>query len=146
MSHLLQLSCEAAASVDSTNLIDNFSSINIEELLDTDLNNYVRTFLEIVKGVIWNRRTFQTYPKMETNGSKRPFVGLIPQAAKVGDKVCIVYGCSVPVVLQKTGRPNGTHCWQLIGDAYVNGIMDGELIQFAPLFKIKSAEIEFELR
>ena len=50
--HLLQLSCEAAASVDSTNLIDNFSSIDVEELLDTDLNDYVRTFLEIVKGVI----------------------------------------------------------------------------------------------
>ena len=146
LSHLLQLSCEATASVDSTNLIDNFSSIDVEELLDTDLNDHVRTFLEIVKGVIWNRRTFQTYPEIETDGSKRPFVGLIPQAAKVGDKVCIVYGCSVPVVLQQIGRPDGTHCWQLIGDAYVDGIMDGELIQFAHLSKIKRVEIEFELR
>lgn len=146
MSHLLQLSSEVSDASDCTNLLDNLSSIDVEELLDTDLNDHVRKFLEIVRDVIWNRRTFQALPELGTDYSKRPFVGLIPQGAKVGDKVCIVYGCSVPVVLRKKFKPDGTNCWQLIGDAYVDGIMDGELIQFASPSSIKSAEVEFELR
>jgi hypothetical protein len=83
---------------------------------------------------------------MGIDGSRRPFVGLIPQAAKVGDRVCIVYGCSVPVVMRKNVQPGGTDYWQLIGDAYVDGIMDGELIQFASPSWITAAEVEFELR
>ena len=144
MTHLLQLSSEVPDGLNSTNILDNLSSIDVEELLDADLNDHVRTFLEIVRDVIWNRKTFQTHPEMGIDGIKRPFVGLIPQSAKIGDRVCIIYGCSVPVVLRKKVQPMG--CWQLIGDAYVDGIMDGELIQFAPPHGGESALMEFELR
>lgn len=52
------------------------------------------------------------------------FLGLAPEAAERGDFVAIVYGCNFPVVL----RPNGDSYW-FIGECYIDGIMDGELIE-----------------
>jgi heterokaryon incompatibility protein (HET) len=149
MSHLLQLSSEIPEAGDVTkhdNFFDNISSIDVEELLDTDLHDHVRTFLEIVRDVVWNRRTFQALPEQEINDSSGPFVGLIPQSAKVGDRICVLYGCSVPVVLRQKVQPDGRITWQLIGDAYVDGIMDGELIEPSTPSWLKSEDGEFELQ
>jgi hypothetical protein len=48
-------------------------------------------------------------------------MGLVPEATLQGDLVYLPLGCSHPVVL----RP-GELSYQLIGEAYVNGFMDGE--------------------
>ena len=48
--------------------------------------------------------------------------GLGPPATKEGDVVCVLYGCSVPVILWKS---SDGHMIQ-IGEAYVNGKMEGE--------------------
>ncbi|KAI1194360.1 HET-domain-containing protein [Nemania serpens] len=49
------------------------------------------------------------------------YVGLVPDTARDGDKICILQGCNVPYVL----RPAGEH-YRLMGDAYMHGIMLGE--------------------
>ncbi|KAI3318840.1 HET-domain-containing protein [Xylariaceae sp. AK1471] len=49
------------------------------------------------------------------------YVGLIPDTAKEGDKVCILHGVNVPYVLRQVGEH-----YTLVGDAYVHGIMLGE--------------------
>jgi len=52
----------------------------------------VSDVLERVQSVIWNRRLMRT-------SNKR--LGLVPEYAKEGDFIVILYGCSVPVVLRR---------------------------------------------
>ncbi|RMJ04946.1 hypothetical protein CDV36_014380 [Fusarium kuroshium] len=52
------------------------------------------------------------------------YVGLGPGAMDSGDVIAIFYGAHVPFVL----RPKGQE-FQLLGEAYVHGIMDGEFMQ-----------------
>ncbi len=49
-----------------------------------------------------------------------------------GDKVAILFGCSTPIVL----RPHG-NCFQVLGEAYVQDLMDGEALEF-----LKSGQCE----
>lgn len=52
-------------------------------------------------------------------------LGLAPMDAKVGDIIALLEGGSVPYILRpRSGTEAG--CYELIGDAYVHGIMDGE--------------------
>jgi Heterokaryon incompatibility protein (HET) len=52
------------------------------------------------------------------------YIGLGPLASRKGDKVCVLFGCSTPVVLRPL--PNGGY--KFIGECYVHGIMEGEAI------------------
>jgi hypothetical protein len=119
-------------------------SIDIEELIEyEEIPKLAKDFLLVVRDVVWNRRTFQSKPLDATD---RHFVGLIPQNARVGDQICILYGCSVPVVLRKYKALDGNFYWRLVGDAYVHGVMDGELFEQAPEELIASNEVVFEIR
>ena len=63
--------------------------------------------------------------------TKRGFVGWAPDnmygklqdQTRVGDVICIIFGCSVPLVV----RPLRDR-WQVVGEAYVQGVMDGEAL------------------
>ena len=52
--------------------------------------------------------------------------GLGPWDTKAGDIVFVLLGCNVPVIL----RPDGER-WVLVGEAFVLGIMDGEMAEVA---------------
>lgn len=56
---------------------------------------------------------------------KSPLFGLCPPDTKVGDIICILHGCSVPVVL----REKQSGYMSLVGEAYVHGVMDGEALE-----------------
>ena len=64
------------------------------------------------------------------NAGRKPFlsasgyVGLGPAAMDAGDVIVIFYGAPVSFVL----RPKGQE-FQLLGEAYIHGIMDGEFMQ-----------------
>lgn len=51
-------------------------------------------------------------------------VGAAPCRARDGDVVAILYGCSIPLVLRKV---NDNEAWQVIGEAYMHGFMNGEI-------------------
>jgi hypothetical protein len=51
-------------------------------------------------------------------------IGLGPNTAKKGDKICILLGCNIPVVI----RPKGDH-YIFIGEAFIHGAMYGELME-----------------
>jgi hypothetical protein len=51
-------------------------------------------------------------------------IGLGPNTTQKGDKVCILLGCHVPVII----RPEGDH-YIFIGEAYIHGVMYGELFE-----------------
>jgi hypothetical protein len=44
-----------------------------------------------------------------------------------GDIICILFGCSVPIVLREY-RTENDHYFEFIGEAYIHGMMDGEAV------------------
>jgi hypothetical protein len=53
-------------------------------------------------------------------------IAAVPEDARLGDAVCVLIGCSVPVCLRE-GTSSGT--WTLVGECYVHGYMHGEAIR-----------------
>jgi hypothetical protein len=58
--------------------------------------------------------------------TKQGYVGLGHAQAKVGDTVCLLSGCSVPVILRLCDGG-----YRVVGEAYIHGIMDGEAWEFS---------------
>lgn len=77
-------------------------------------------FLQRVQSVIWNRKFLVS--------KKLGLIGLAPMAAQENDFICILYGCSVPVVLREQKLGEETF-WELVGECYVHGMMDGEAME-----------------
>ncbi|KAH7361241.1 heterokaryon incompatibility protein-domain-containing protein [Pyrenochaeta sp. MPI-SDFR-AT-0127] len=51
-------------------------------------------------------------------------VGMAPCRAREGDIVAILFGCSIPLVLRRRGA---REAWQVIGEGYAHGFMNGEV-------------------
>jgi hypothetical protein len=56
--------------------------------------------------------------------TQQGYIGIGPATMKAGDSVCIYFGARVPHIL----RPRSDNGYTFIGEAYVHGIMDGELM------------------
>ncbi|PMD34353.1 hypothetical protein L207DRAFT_497721 [Hyaloscypha variabilis F] len=60
------------------------------------------------------------------------YFGLVPRRARVGDHIIVLFGgCTPFVVRERKGwdSPSSEKCyWQLVGEAYVHGMMDGEAL------------------
>ena len=52
-------------------------------------------------------------------------IGSAPQTAEEGDVLCVLYGCSVPVILRKFQDEN---FYEFVGECYLHGFMDAEAI------------------
>ncbi|KAF8863483.1 hypothetical protein BDZ45DRAFT_101627 [Acephala macrosclerotiorum] len=91
----------------------------LSKKITQDYPSMATMFLKRVRDIIWNRRYVRT---SKNNGG--PFFALVPSETKLGDSICILYGCSVPVVL----RPHEGRraAWKLIGECFIYGMMDGE--------------------
>jgi hypothetical protein len=126
--------------------------LNILDLIENERNALITDFCRRVQAVIHNRSLIRT-----TGGR----VGLARKKVKEGDLVCIIYGCSVPVIIRehrKDGcedgmdRQRGMHntlgqeetFHELIGECYVDGMMDGEAIEWQEENDVPS--VRFELR
>jgi hypothetical protein len=57
--------------------------------------------------------------------SESGLLGMAPRRARKGDLICILYGCSVPVVLRPHVEKGG---YSFIGECYVDGFMNGEAL------------------
>jgi hypothetical protein len=119
-------------------------------------------FLRRVQAVVWKRSLILT--------RREDFLGLAPSKAREGDLICILYGCSVPVVLRRIDKitigpnpPNplprtrsserppprtdssrSDHYYQFIGECYIHGMMDGEALRHQRVKGLQQQE--FELR
>jgi hypothetical protein len=58
--------------------------------------------------------------------TEQKLIGVVPQAAEVGDKVVLLRGSRVPLVFRKLEGGKGQWKWIVIGDCYVHGVMFGE--------------------
>ncbi|KAF7512731.1 hypothetical protein GJ744_000298 [Endocarpon pusillum] len=62
--------------------------------------------------------------------TSKQYMGLFPAGTKVGDQICVFLGGHIPFVV----RPSETSgAFQLIGECYVHGIMDGEVMKMTDL-------------
>ncbi|KAF2489419.1 HET-domain-containing protein [Lophium mytilinum] len=57
-------------------------------------------------------------------GDPNLLLGLGPSCAAQGDIIAVLLGCSAPIVL----RPSIDETYQVVGEAYVHGVMNGELL------------------
>ena len=67
------------------------------------------TFIRRVQAVIWDRRMILTGGTKDSTGGEvvPPLLALVPRGTQKGDLICILYGCSVPVVLRKRELSTG---------------------------------------
>lgn len=78
------------------------------------------TFSQIAETVTLNRTLFVT-----TQGH----LGLGPVEMRAGNKICVFGGASMPFVLRTFLSDNATdNLYNLIGECYIDGIMDGETV------------------
>lgn len=88
----------------------------VKALKDSTEKEYVSIKAEI-EGIA--QQIFRRRFVLSSSGT----MGLAPEEAQVGDLICILLGCSVPVVLRATG------CYFIyIGDVYLDGYMSGRAV------------------
>lgn len=56
-------------------------------------------------------------------------LGAFPSSAKRGDVVCVLRGCHVPFVLRPVEEGEGRGRFEVLGECYVHGIMNGEAVR-----------------
>lgn len=53
------------------------------------------------------------------------YLGNVPHGTLVGDKICIVFGSTVPFLLRECSEGY----FKLVGECYIHGVMDGEAMK-----------------
>ena len=89
----------------------------------------VAEVLRRVQAVVWQRCLMST--------KEYDMLGLVPYEAIEGDIICILYGCSVPVVLrERWDETTHTPYHVLIGECYVYSMMD------TSAFEVRNAKLK----
>jgi hypothetical protein len=87
----------------------------------TGVNEEEKFFAESFRLANVGRRLFCT----AEDESKGVLLGIGPESLKKGDKVWVIAGADVPMVLRQGG---GEGEWSLVGECYVHGIMEGKAV------------------
>ncbi|KAG4419007.1 hypothetical protein IFR04_007868 [Cadophora malorum] len=88
-----------------------------QESIDEASKHRATCFFHRVMNMTYNRRAFRT-----ASG----WVGLGSEYIARGDKVVIFLGAQTPFVIRESGLRDERMAHKLVGEAYVDGIMDGE--------------------
>lgn len=97
-------------------------------------------YLKRVQAVTWNRKFLEGTAQ---DKDQEPLFGLGPPETEQGDRICILFGCSVPCILRPRKRSGGQECFEFVGEAYVYGRMDGEAITQFSTEELTSKTTEF---
>jgi hypothetical protein len=68
---------------------------------------------------------YNKYGNDQESWSNRGTLGMVPEKAKKQDAVCILAGCSIPVILRRYGDPDK---FEFVGECYLQGYMNGEAV------------------
>jgi hypothetical protein len=64
-------------------------------------------------------------------------IGMGPCRVRKGDRICVLLGCSIPLILRlREGQPS----YQVVGECYLHGFMDGEVLKELESGKFKIEE------
>ena len=97
-----------------------------DELRSQPTNEEVR--LQIFSAMEYGKGVFRASATRRVCVTKSGYVGLVPPYSVVGDTVVVIPGAQTPFIVRP---PNGTvnvDKYQLVGECYVHGIMDGEAL------------------
>ncbi|KAG8533880.1 uncharacterized protein KY384_001621 [Bacidia gigantensis] len=94
--------------------------IHTAELIRQGKPPWMVEFLTRVQEVIWDKRFFL----LEDTGDLSYCFGIGPSGAQIGDFVCVLLGCSVPVILSPVNANDSRYGYKLVGEAYLHGMMD----------------------
>jgi hypothetical protein len=123
--------------------------LDIRKLIEGGKPDIMVRFLKRVECVIWNRKFIQselkTFEDIAGKTIEKRLFGLAPESAKTRDIICILLGCSVPVILREH-RVSSDHYFELIGEAYISGMMDGEALGGKKMDELKANCERFKLR
>jgi hypothetical protein len=75
-------------------------SVDTGALINSERNSIIAEFCRRVQAVIWNRSLIKTEQPLN-------LLGLANQQVEKGDLVCIIFGCTVPVILRKFSKEPG---------------------------------------
>lgn len=82
-----------------------------ESILDTFLNRFFDTIVRM-------------FFRLMITGKGR--IGLASEKASKGDLVCVLFGCSVPVLLRQCQNRDGEDVFMFVGECFLDGIMEGQ--------------------
>ncbi|RDW66580.1 hypothetical protein BP6252_10215 [Coleophoma cylindrospora] len=100
--------------------------LNTSRLIDN--HAFPETILEYLRRVQTATRNRKIFVCTESTSNNEWLLGLGPSHAKEGDWACILFGCSVPVVLREYRSNSSTKHFEFIGECYIYGMMDGEAL------------------
>lgn len=98
--------------------VANNAGLNLSTTTDPDTPRAISEVLTRVRDVTWNRKLIRTDNNL---------VGLAPAETQRGDSVCVLFGCSVPVILRR--RNESYPSYELIGECFVDKFMDGKAME-----------------
>lgn len=75
-------------------------SVDTGALINSERNSIIAEFCRRVQAVIWNRCLIKTEAPLNV-------LGLASQHVRKGDLVCIIFGCTVPVILRQVTKSKG---------------------------------------
>jgi hypothetical protein len=92
--------------------------------------NWIKPLCERINSVCAYRRLMRTSTGL---------LGLVPQKAQAGDLICVLFGCSLPLVLRpQDGR------YIIIGECYVDGLMEGQAITEMEEGKLQKMDFDIQ--
>lgn len=132
-----------------------FGHIDTNGILNRDNTAIlVADYLKRVQAVCWNRTFIKCegsdgVPNDDGDDPTKSLVGIGPDGSEEGDFVCILFGCSVPVILRgvwdKTDLENPIH-YTLEGEAFILGQMDGQALTDLSEEELEKRSEYFKLR
>jgi hypothetical protein len=103
----------------------------------------IADYVKRVQSVIWNRKFFVC---RESQNESEWLIGLGSRYIESGDLVCILFGCSVPVILRKVTRLYlGNVSYHFVGECFVYEKMDGEALAAMDKTSINAATVQFNI-
>ncbi|EHK45117.1 hypothetical protein TRIATDRAFT_318657 [Trichoderma atroviride IMI 206040] len=145
---------------------DNEGNIHSVTPPNRKISEMTTEYFHRVEAVVWNRRLFEAEANVSrlsnvqvltpetkqamiifrkdirlgsASGPKSLF-GLASKEAEDGDLVCILFGCTVPVILRLI---EDLGLYKLIGEAYVHGVMDGEAMISSEV--VDAMKVDFQI-
>ena len=110
--------------------------IHTAELIRQGKPPWMVEFLKRVQEVIWDKRFFTL-----ANADGLPYhLGIAPSRAEVGDLIVILLGCRVPVVLSPVNKDDYRCGYRLVGEAYLDGMMNGEVLSLTEYASYRSRD------
>lgn len=133
----------SAPEEENDSLPPEYPGITLQELEDIPME--IGDWLQTLSGSCWSNKTLFSslvdVPAHERSIviTEKGYVGqtVYPRRVKAGDVVCVLLGCSVPMVL----RPVANH-FEVIGDIYLHGIMYGEAMKALEEGKVQLQDFE----